>query len=1269
MNKQVEDNKMKTELKGAMFRSNTLRAKISAREMIRASIIFIISIIIIGTSVGLLTNLRINSGSLQVTSDQQLTCYWTLNDTINANVTWYKNGAQNTTQSNINCIANQQCSTSGDGNIPSAYIKRGDVWVCSISYDNGTGIENQNVSVNIINSPPTPPHVFLQNGTEITNVTAEIQELNTTILIINSTDADNDSITYTLNDTTFCSINANTGSLTCNPTEISQRGRRDLKIGAQDSASAQFITFAINVTPTNHPPYFNPVLQNKTVLENAALNYTIVGADDDSAANYNFSIVSDLNSVIIQAVSNTSAIIMFNNSGIDKASFFDKGNHTINITIADSGIPPYNTSATSPKNFTASFTLDVISVNHLPNISLIVYNNNSLIQGSNLSIYINATDIDNDTLTFSTSPSLNYPINYSSTTDKTDPSGISFAYAWINISSLTNDNVANRNLTIYVFDTKENSTRNIFLNITNINDPPTIFDLSYYTTNTLGNTNISNLLAYTGVPLKYVINATDIDMLTYQGDTITYSTNDSNYPINSTTGLISFTPLASGNYSFLVNVTDNAGLKTSKIAYVEVRPNTNPIFTQNPITIQCYEYDGTNYAHNCYYNISSNVSDVDSGDYVQNFWTNSQLFTIDSATGIINFTADQSMVGNYSVLLNITDTRGGMNSTLITLTINNTNNPPTISSISTPQGRMVIGNAYDISITANDNDLSLNNTYENLTFNISMSGPDLLLFSLAKDSANQADISFSPSLSSQAGNYTLNISVKDFYNNISIQSINFFIYNITNIPNITQITPFGTPLFSTVIGGIGVINTSFANTTNFPGKVTNITIYENSSYIFNETTIVDNRTYFNTLNYTWYYDDNLISGNSSLNKTFDFFSSGNHTIQFLATDLFNYNNTFEWNIDIIDIPRAPLLVNQLDNLTVNGSFSFNNYMTYYNGQTKFIDYDDDPQNVGRTIGNQTTIIFNATSCPFATFTFTYGDLNVHTTRAGECYVNFTATATLNNSLFATSNTVLINITGVTNDTIVTPITITTTSSGGGSRIETVPVPLPEEVEKPRPLQIITPKLVTIYQNATVKVPIVLNNSWNDTLEGITLSAYTNATNVTVYIDHVYFPRIYTGQSEEATLTISNYKSEGHYEIQIVANVTNPEYRDIGTIYVNSADTRSQGDAIENKISFARDLLGSNPECQELTELLNQAKKALSENNFDTSAKLVDNVINGCKYLVSTAKQNIEKPSTPLWGRLEWNKKYTDYLTIGLFVMMFLVALYYVVKKDKPDQDF
>ncbi|GIU69569.1 MAG: hypothetical protein KatS3mg002_0805 [Candidatus Woesearchaeota archaeon] len=1250
-------------LKNKIIKSEFKKIKIGRnlwRNLIKSIILVIFILLSLLTSLfyvsGLfINNPEINPGITTIYTDQDLECRWMIDVSTESNVTWYVNNVVNKTYSRM-CNAGIECLTEGAGNIPQSLTVKGQSWTCSVVYFNGTSLEEKNDTITIQDSVPTIPLIYFENGTQINNGTiVEISEDSTTMFILNSTDADNDVIIYTLqSNTANCSINPVTGYITCMPYDESHVGLKELRFRSEDSISGAtrgYVNLTLNVTPNNDPPYFSPALTYQHVYEGQPLNYVIHGSDPENDVPFTFFIQSDLSSLIIVQLNSTSAEIRFNNSGMNLAQFNDKGNHTITVIINDSGTPI--------RGNQSSFILEVTPINHKPNMTITVINPDSLIQGSSLTILVNATDLDNDTITFSTSNIQLYNITYSST-NKSDPSGVSFANATIHVDVLTNDHVINRNITISAFDGKENYSINILLNITNVNDAPIIHDISTAPINTLNNSNISNLTAYTGVLFRYAVNATDIDKLTYAGDNLTYYSNDTNFNIDNVSGVLSFISNQVGTYYVSINVTDSGGLSDEKTAIINIYPNTNPYFNGS-LVFNCAEYDPDNYPFNCSLNLSNYVGDADLGDYVSNFWTNSTIFSINESTGIISFVANQSMLGNYSILVNITDSRGGMNSTIMQLLINNTNNKPVMVETSAPSGRIIVGDSYTYGIIANDSDLYLNNSYENLSFNYSVVGPNASIFSIEKVSDNSAVLRINPTTPQHAGSYNVTITVYDYYNNMTNTTINIFVYNITSPPNITMITPFGTPINS------DSVNTSWINTSQV-GLNTTITIYENTTYLFNHTTTYD-ISYPNFLNYKWYYDGSLVGTSYEYSKYFDFFSSGNHNITLIVTDDFNKSASFNWNIVIINVNRPVVLINPLTNLTglnaVNGTTTYSNYMTYYSSQVKFYDPDDDINTNGVVESSENTIIYSVTSCPYAAFTFINNSLKVQSLSIGSCIVNFTATDSMNNSINVTSYDVLVNVTYVSNETIPQVVPVTNRGGGGGAS-RTVTIPIPEEIEKPKPLEIITPKLVTIYRNATVVVPIVLNNTWNDTLEGVTLTAQTNASNVSISLDRTYFSRIFKNKTEEVTLTISNYKSEGHYEIQVKANVVNPDFTDTATIYVNSADTSSEGETLDTKISFARDLLSSNPECQELTELLNQAKRELSLNNYEGTAKLVDSVINGCKYLVSS-KSQVEKPSRDVIKRFVWKEKYNEYIVVGVFVVLFFAALVYIIRRDKEQE--
>ena len=117
--------------------------------------------------------------------------------------------------------------------------------------------------------------------------------------------------------------------------------------------------------------------------------------------------------------------------------------------------------------------------------------------------------------------------------------------------------------------------------------------------------------------------------------------------------------------------------------------------------------------------------------------------------------------------------------------------------------------------------------------------------------------------------------------------------------------------------------------------------------------------------------------------------------------------------------------------------------------------------------------------------------------------------------------------------------------------------------------------------------------------------------------------------------------------------------------------RIEGDEIATKISFARDLLTQNPECEELNELLNRAEKEMQNGNFEESRKLIDGVMNGCKYLVESVKKaNNERPSKILQFFFNINRKYINYGLVALLAIILVIGLYYVFRRapKKPPEN-
>lgn len=195
------------------------------------------------------------------------------------------------------------------------------------------------------------------------------------------------------------------------------------------------------------------------------------------------------------------------------------------------------------------------------------------------------------------------------------------------------------------------------LTIHNVNDAPI---LDY----------IPDQVLYEDQLFEYDVNATDPDMLTPFGDTITFGDNTTLFVINPATGNISFMPVnaeAGQNYSILIYVFDSEYLDTQAVNFEVIAVNDAPVL----------DFIGAKTAIvNTSFYLDVNATDEE-GDSLT-FFENSTIFSINNTTGIINFTANSSMIGNYSINISVTD-GDKWDFEVISFTVVGANNPPNIT--------------------------------------------------------------------------------------------------------------------------------------------------------------------------------------------------------------------------------------------------------------------------------------------------------------------------------------------------------------------------------------------------------------------------------------------------------------------------------------------------------------------------------------------------------------------------------------------------------------
>jgi len=179
---------------------------------------------------------------------------------------------------------------------------------------------------------------------------------------------------------------------------------------------------------------------------------------------------------------------------------------------------------------------------------------------------------------------------------------------------------------------------------------------------------------------NYDVEATDPQM-----DPLTYSlaAGPSGMSINSSTGLVSWIPdnsQAQGSeHSVIVRVED-PGSNFDVEAYTINVTNTNdpPSITSTTIT---------NATEDAVYGYDVDATDPDVGDVLSySLTTFPSGMSINSSTGLISWTPDNSQVGSHPVLVEVFDEAGASDPQPFDITVVNTNDPPVIVSTEINRG-------------------------------------------------------------------------------------------------------------------------------------------------------------------------------------------------------------------------------------------------------------------------------------------------------------------------------------------------------------------------------------------------------------------------------------------------------------------------------------------------------------------------------------------------------------------------------------------------------
>jgi len=288
------------------------------------------------------------------------------------------------------------------------------------------------------------------------------------------------------------------------------------------------------------------------------------------------------------------------------------------------------------------------------------------------------------------------------------------------------------------------------------------------------------------------VNATDAD-----GDTITYSITSGAdaalFSIDSSTGVLTFNSApdfenptdanANGVYEVQVTASDgNGGTDTQFIGVTISDVNEQP--TIGSASVATVDENQT-----AVMTVSANDPDGDTLSYQITGGADASLFSINSATGVLTFTSardfetptDANTDGTYEVQVTASDGSGGSDAELISVTIADVNEQPTISSstsVNADENQTSV-----MTVTASDPD------GDTVTYQIT-GGADASLFSI-NDATGVLIFTSAPDFETPTdgdtdGTYEVQITTSDGNGGTDAQLISVTVSNVNESPAITS---------------------------------------------------------------------------------------------------------------------------------------------------------------------------------------------------------------------------------------------------------------------------------------------------------------------------------------------------------------------------------------------------------------------------------------------------------------------------------------------------
>jgi hypothetical protein len=1055
----------------------------------------------------------------------------------------------------------------------------------NISMSDGSVTVFSNVFLVNITPVPDPPYIDLIPDQEVYAYADFVYD-------VNATDPEGDDFEFSDNTFLF-NINANTGIINFTP------------------VFAHGGSYAIQITATDNNSQENSTTLNLEIIENYAprllpIDDMVVGQDQGFTLAVN---ATDSDNDYINFTINDSLFtLVWNNETHANFSYFPTGNGSFPIKLwAHDEHRAYNSTTflinVSYYNFDP--TLDAISSPQIAKIDQEYY------------YLVNASDGNNgiETLTYSDNTTL-FDINSATGVINFTPELADRDNYTVNISVCDDGAPVKCDWQTVEFEVTYN--RNPILM-----DP-------------------GDQEAYEDVEFYLLLNSSDPDY-----DTLIFSDNASFFDVENSA--INFTPdgATSGeNYSIRINVSDGDNGSAFIEFNFEIHEFNDPPYFDPALVNVSLLYNLTEDVESLIY---INVTDEEENemDFSLEFLNGTSFFTwtiLDDVAGLtlINVTPLNNQTGNYTIRFNVTD---GLNniSENVSFEVLNINDAPEIINI-TPFGSSVSlftefswFNASDYRFEYNTTGIEINETNTiifnqtsrdiddtNITYNWTLddeflSNLSYLNYTFDYDSLRESVVSFRIRDDSGAyDEFNWNLTINDLnrapffgivydegYSNFS--NGNFTNTNVSSdgivslLYNGTDYASNGTFISRALdLRAEARMNVSYLGISAYDPLGTIITVYTSTSP--------------SGVNWTdWEivsWEDMEIDSDSSRYLKYKLFMSTSNTSK---TPILTQANV-SYEIADIDLKNNNIYTALIDMDDFFSDLDTDDDMEFGATDSDYLDLSFDDQN-------------NLRVTPEGSY-------------VGKQYITFWAYDGVDN---VTSNEVKFTVTSVPG----TGVSSTSTSTSTRIIMQTQ-IQKEKETVYAR-FDLIAPGLTTVYRNESIEIPLSLKNMGNESLSDIYLEAMTDAEGIDFVFSDDHIVELSSKEEINVTLIASPFKALGTYEISVLAKVTDPLINDTARIMINSREKGEHNDSqLNTKIAFTQDLLGGNPICFELNELLLKAKQSISSKEYSKAEILVNKAITDCRFLVSTKNATTESP-------MNVKKSNSFLLYSGIFAFIFVMS--------------